>query len=140
VAFLLLATTLGLAGCSTADGSARQTESTDDLSEGTATMPTGDIDPGLRPYIDIAIADLAERLAVAADAITVESATLVVWPDSALGCPAPGQEYAKVATDGAQILLNAQQRQYRYHAGGSRTPFLCEKAGPVAQPNVTLAP
>ena len=49
----------------------------------------GDIDPGLQPYIDIAVGDLAERLSADAADITVTSATLVVWPDSSLGCPAP---------------------------------------------------
>jgi hypothetical protein len=45
------------------------------------------------------------------------------------GCPAPGQEYATVATDGALIILELDGTEYRYHAGGSRAPFLCEKPG-----------
>jgi len=90
---------------------------------------TGNIDPGLQPYIDIAVSDLAQRLSADAAGITVTSATLVVWPDSSLGCPAPGQEYAQVTTDGALILLQAAGTEYPYHAGGSREPFLCEKPG-----------
>ena len=95
----------------------------------TSTTTGSEIDPGLQPYIDIAVDDLATRLAVDAGAVTVLSATLVVWPDSALGCPAPGQEYAKVVTDGALIILELDGTEYRYHAGGSRAPFLCEKPG-----------
>jgi hypothetical protein len=90
---------------------------------------TGEIDPGLQPYIDIAVGDLAQRLSIDAAAITVTSAAVVVWPDSSLGCPAPGQQYAQVTTDGALILLSAADTEYPYHAGGSRGPFLCEKPG-----------
>ncbi|HRC48124.1 MAG TPA: hypothetical protein PLS72_12630 [Ilumatobacteraceae bacterium] len=95
----------------------------------TSETTSSEIDPGLQPYIDIAVDDLATRLAADVGGITVVSATLVVWPDSALGCPAPGQEYATVATDGALIILELDGTEYRYHAGGSRAPFLCEKPG-----------
>ncbi|HQY14031.1 MAG TPA: hypothetical protein PLQ10_04920 [Ilumatobacteraceae bacterium] len=98
-------------------------------SETTSETTSSEIDPGLQPYIDIAVDDLATRLAADVGGITVVSATLVVWPDSALGCPAPGQEYATVATDGALIILELDGTEYRYHAGGSRAPFLCEKPG-----------
>ena len=89
-------------------------------------MASQQIDPGLKPYTDLAVADLAQRLAIDPSAITVESATLVEWPDSSLGCPQPGMQYAQVQTDGSQFVLSAGGRQYRYHAGGSRQPFLCE--------------
>ena len=91
-----------------------------------ATVSSDQIDSGLQPYIEVAMADLAKRLSVAAAAVTVTSATLVEWPDSSLGCPAPGQLYAQVITDGALIVLAVDGTPYQYHAGGSRTPFLCE--------------
>lgn len=94
----------------------------------TPPMGSEQIDPGLKPYIDIAVADLAKRLTVDASEIEVSSATLVEWPDSSLGCPQPGMQYAQTLTDGAQIVLNARGQQYSYHAGGSRPPFLCEQA------------
>jgi hypothetical protein len=84
------------------------------------------IDAGLIPYVDIAVADLAKRLAVDPAEITVVSATLEVWKDSALGCPNPGQQYAQVATDGSRIRLSVGGTAYAYHAGGSRQPFLCD--------------
>lgn len=98
-------------------------------------MGSEQIDPGLKPYIDIAVADLAQRLTLDASAIEVSSATLVEWPDSSLGCPQPGMQYAQMLTDGARIVLNARGKQYRYHAGGSRMPFLCEQ--PVEEPPST---
>ncbi len=89
-------------------------------------MNSGQIDSGLKPYIDIAVADLAQRLSIDVSQVEVTSATLVEWPDAALGCPQPGLQYAQVSTDGSLIVLKASTKAYRYHAGGSRTPFLCE--------------
>jgi hypothetical protein len=91
-------------------------------------MGTNEIDRGLQPYIDIAVADLATRLSVDSSAIQVQSAVLKEWPDSSLGCPQPGMQYAQVQTDGSQIVLLAGGKQYRYHAGGSRPPFFCDQA------------
>ena len=90
-------------------------------------MGSDQIDPGLQPYIDIAVADLAKRLSIDATDVGVTSATLEVWSDSSLGCPQPDQQYAQVETDGSLIVLTANGKTYRYHAGGSRTPFLCEQ-------------
>ena len=92
-----------------------------------SVFTTGDIDEGLAPYVRRARADLAKRLAVEPEAIDVISAVLVVWPDSSLGCPAPGMRYATVAVDGAVIELAADGRVHRYHSGGSTRPFLCER-------------
>lgn len=101
---------------------------TSTATEGSTTI-TGDIDQGLQPYIDLAVGDLTQRLSTKVENVIVTSATVVVWPDSSLGCPAPGQEYAQVTTDGALILLQVDGTEYPYHAGGSRLPFLCEKPG-----------
>lgn len=87
----------------------------------------GDIDTGLAPWIEDATADLAARLSIEPDAITTIAAVLVTWPDAALGCPEPEQQYATVATDGALIELGADGGVYRYHAGGARGPFLCPR-------------
>jgi hypothetical protein len=95
---------------------------------GSVTVTSSEqIDPGLTPYVDIAVADLAKRLAIAATEISVVSATLEVWKDSSLGCPKPGQQYAQVVTDGSRIELSVAGVAYVYHAGGSRPPFLCER-------------
>ena len=103
----------------------------------TATNASGDtaapvggdqIDSGLQPFIEIAVADLAERLSVDPTAIGVTSATLEVWSDASLGCPQPDQQYPQVETDGSLIVLTTDGKTYRYHAGGSRTPFLCEQS------------
>jgi hypothetical protein len=92
------------------------------------STPVTCIDPGLKPFIDIAVADLAKRLSTDAAKVSVVSASLTSWPDSSLGCPQPGQQYAQVATDGSLMILKVGDTLYRYHAGGSRKPFLCEGA------------
>jgi hypothetical protein len=44
------------------------------------------IEPGLQPLIDTAIADLAQRLSIDRNTVEVISAQSVVWPDRSLGC------------------------------------------------------
>jgi len=105
------------------------------MSEAIPTAPlysAGDIDTGLKPFIDQAAADLATRLGVPASDITTHAAVLVVWPDASVGCPQPTMRYAQVPTDGSIIELAYEATFYRYHSGGSRGPFLCQM--PVRSP------
>jgi hypothetical protein len=75
--------------------------------------------------VEQARTDLAERLGVPVDEITVVSHEEVTWPDSSLGCPQPGMHYAQVLTNGTRTVLTAAGKHYNYHAGGTRPPFLC---------------
>ena len=86
------------------------------------------VDVSLQPMIDRAIEDLGDRLDAREAEIEVVSATAVVWPDKGLGCPRPGMAYAQVTVDGTLIELRAGGLVYRYHSGGSRPPFLCERS------------
>ena len=88
----------------------------------------GEVDPALALFVETATADLASRLGVGEGDITVLAAELVVWPDSALGCPQPGMAYTQVQVDGFRIVLFSKGEQFAYHGGGSRGPFLCEKS------------
>ncbi|MCD6291080.1 MAG: hypothetical protein J7M34_11300 [Anaerolineae bacterium] len=71
-----------------------------------------------------AVADLAERLHVAEDEITVRSVEAVEWSDTSLGCPQPGMMYAQVITPGYRIVLEAGGQRYEYHTDRSRV-LLC---------------
>ena len=71
------------------------------------------------PLIDWAVADLAARLNVAADAITVVGAEDVQWTDGSLGLPEPGMVYTKAIVSGQRITLQAQGRNFAYHAAGA---------------------
>ena len=134
----LVIAALMVGGCAaegTSDSVATVSLTTPGTPQGSTPVSNEQIDPGLKPYIDIAVADLAQRLSIGPDEVGVTSATLVAWPDSALGCPEPGLQYAQVVTDGSLIMLTAGDKTYRYHAGGSRKPFLCEH--PSKEPPAT---
>jgi hypothetical protein len=64
---------------------------------------------------ELARKDLARRLGVAVDQISVESAKPVVWQDLSLGCPEPGQTYKAVPVKGNVVSLAYHGRTYTYH-------------------------
>ncbi len=84
------------------------------------------IEPGLEDLIEQAVADLAQRLDIDPESIQVLEAKSVVWSDGSLGCPQPGMYYTQALQAGALIRLHAQGKDYAYHSGHSRVPFLCE--------------
>jgi hypothetical protein len=89
-----------------------------------------------KPIVDIAVADLVSRLRVDPAGISVISVRSVTWPDGSLGCPRPGMVYLQTPVDGALIELSVGSTAYRYHCGGSRGPFLCEKPSRQVPPTV----
>ena len=93
------------------------------------TPAASGLDPALGAYVAIARSDLAARLSIAPDRISVATARVVTWPNAALGCPKPGMAYADQVIDGALIILRVDERSYEYHSGGDTAPFLCETVG-----------
>jgi hypothetical protein len=75
--------------------------------------------------VEQAKADLAKRLGVEAAQVTVVSSSEVTWPDGSLGCPEPGMNYTQALVPGSRIILESAGKQYHYHSGGTRPPFLC---------------
>jgi hypothetical protein len=75
--------------------------------------------------LDLVKKDLAQRLSVTIDQITVVSATSTEWPDSSLGCPKPGFAYAQIVTPGYRIVLQQGQKQYDYHTALQGVIVLC---------------
>lgn len=71
-------------------------------------------------------ADLASRLGISQDQISVVSAEAVTWNDTSLGCPEKGKMYAQVLTPGYQIVLLAGGAEYDYHADEYGHFVLCE--------------
>jgi hypothetical protein len=72
-----------------------------------------------------AVADLAERLGVAEDEISVVAVEAVTWNDGSLGCAEKGMAYTQALVEGARITLQADGRTFAYHAAGNRAPFYC---------------
>lgn len=77
---------------------------------------------------EMAVADLARRLGVDADAITVVSAREVTWPDRSAGCPQPGVGYAQVPTPGFEVVLVVGETRYIYR-GPRDNIALCTTEG-----------
>lgn len=99
--------------------------------------PPGEVIPppfeaGIEMLVREARMDLAQRLSIAPDTITVVEVRSVIWSDGSLGCPKPGMAYPQVQVEGIWIRLQAAGRHFNYHSGGSQRPFLCQK--PVLRP------
>jgi hypothetical protein len=61
-------------------------------------------------------ADLARKLGVEKDAVTINFFKPTEWPDASLGCPAEGQVYTQQLTKGFTIELASAGRKYEYHS------------------------
>lgn len=72
-------------------------------------------------------ADLAARLAVAAEGIELLLAARITWRDGSLGCPKPDHMYTLALVPGLLIKLRTAATTYRYHAREQGEPFLCDR-------------
>lgn len=96
--------------------------------QGAALVPPTSAQDGFEPAVQLAKEDLARRLGIDPQAIERREVRPVTWPDRSLGCPRPGVDYPQVQQPGLLIRLRVQGREFAYHSGGARPPFLCEKA------------
>jgi len=78
-----------------------------------------------RVMVVTAVLDMIDRLGVPAESVAVESIEAITWPDTSLGCPQPGVDYAQVAIDGSRITLRAGGETYTYHTDGDSRYLLC---------------
>ena len=69
--------------------------------------------------------DLADRIGVAADVITVKDARSVQWGSGAMGCPKPGMSYTQALVPGIRLLLEANGTIYYYHGSTGKSLFYC---------------
>jgi hypothetical protein len=81
----------------------------------------------LNEQMSIARKDLAERLGIELDSITLTAARQVTWRSGALGCPKPGMSYTQALVPGVLILLNVGDDAYGYHAKTDGKPFYCPR-------------
>ena len=130
----VLAAFLLLAGCGSEPGQAptdppAAQETTVNPSTPPPTPDPGTPSAGQGP-IEQAKSDLAQRLGIAPDRVTLVSAEEVTWPDGSLGCPQKGMRYTQALVNGSRIVLSADGKQYHYHSGGRRGPFLCTNPQP----------
>lgn len=69
--------------------------------------------------------DLAKRLGIDVNAITIKSARSVNWGSGALGCPKPGMNYTQALVPGLRVLLEVDGVVYYYHGSKGRSLFNC---------------
>jgi|GEM_PF-2183631 len=96
------------------------------------SQPEAEIDPHARPaeismdqQIKGAVTDLATRIGVAEDAITIRQVLSVQWGSSALGCPKEGVNYTQAIVPGILIFLVADDKTFRYHGRTGMSLFFC---------------
>ena len=77
-----------------------------------------------QPLVNQSKDDLAERLGVGPEEITVRSVEATEFPDTSLGVPEPGKVYAQVVTPGYIIKLAVDGQTYEYHATGERVVYV----------------
>jgi hypothetical protein len=117
----------------------------DSISSPLATLPaTGDVEmtpsilppeePGLQDLITNVKADLAGRLSLPAEEITLLEYTEVEWSDSSMDCPEPGMSYLQVITPGYRIILQANGNSYEYHSNRDSYFVYCEGRVPPIVP------
>ena len=64
-------------------------------------------------------ADLAQRLQIDVDTITLISVEAVDWPDACMGVQTPGVMCAQVVISGYKVVLEANGQQCEYHTNES---------------------
>jgi hypothetical protein len=119
-----------LSGCVSADPAT--TESAPQLDDSTpeAAPSTAETESATMVIAELAVRDLALRLEFDLNKITVVSIESVDWPNSALGCPLPGADYAQVITPGYRIKLEADGEVYTYHTSERQAVVLCRDGVP----------
>ena len=85
-----------------------------------STNGGGALDSDAATVVRLAVEDLAHRLDIPVDAISLIGVEPVDWSDTSLGNPKPGEFYATVITPGYRVVLSAVDARYLYHTDRKR--------------------
>lgn len=88
--------------------------------------------PPVEKFVALSKQDLASRLGVEADRVTLVKTAEKLWLNSALGCPRPGQFYPSGRVPGFQIWLDVEGTEYIYNTDFNGTLILCPELNPHA--------
>ena len=88
-------------------------------------MTNSSIGESLTQQVSGAVADLAARTKIAADAIVVSEARVVKWGSGAIGCPKEGMNYTQAIVPGILVILEADGVLYRYHGRSEAELVYC---------------
>ena len=75
--------------------------------------------------VEAAKQDLATRLHVPVEQVSVIFQKERDWPDRSAGCPRKGMLYAQVVTNGSELELAVAGKRYSYHARAGEPYFYC---------------
>jgi hypothetical protein len=89
-------------------------------------LMAGDPGAGTKEAVRLAEQALSARLGVGAEALSLEGAEAVDWPDASLGCPEKGMVYAQVVTPGYKLSLAHAGVSYAVHVGAGRA-VVCDQ-------------
>lgn len=131
-----------------ASSEAIQSSSTDVVGDPLQSDPTPEVseipsNPALvEKFISLSKKDLASRLQIDENEVILVQTEEMVWPNAALGCPAPGKVYAQGRVPGFQIWLETGGLKYVYNTDRSGTIILCmlEKPDGSVVPFSTAGP
>lgn len=87
--------------------------------------------------VELAKADLAQRLGASPDEIEVKHIEKTQFPDTSLGVPEPGKTYAHV-TPGYIIELAVEGQVHVYHGGAGRVVAVPDQAGQPPTGRITI--
>ena len=95
------------------------------------TLNVGEVPPDL---LNTLLLDLAERLGISSEEITILHTQTVEWSDGSLGCPQPGMMYIQVITPGYRVVLLANDQLFDYHTDTKAHFILCNPDGEIDEP------
>lgn len=81
--------------------------------------------PPIEKFINLARKDLVDRIQIDETKIALSKTEELIWPNAALGCPAPGKVYAQGKVPGYRIWLDAGGVEYIYHTDWFGQVVLC---------------
>jgi hypothetical protein len=96
-----------------------QLASTPETTDMTSNPPSAD------KFINLAMQDLADRLKIDINQVSLTEATEILWPNAALGCPSPGKVYATGRVPGYRIRLQANETEFVYNTDLTGQIILC---------------
>lgn len=100
----------------------------------------GEVSPLLpddRDVATMAVTALADDLGIPNTDITVDTVRPVDWPNSAIGCPQPGEAYLDVITPGHKVTLRVGGDLHVVHEARGRA-FVCRQRKLAQAPGAEL--
>jgi hypothetical protein len=104
--------------------------------DGTAPADEREYGP-LQSLVDLAQVNLAQRLGVEPEAVSVRSVEETEFADASLGVPEPDRRYAQVITPGYAIELDVDGQVYEYRASDERLVFV-PREGEAPRGSITI--